>query len=663
MFSMFRRSCGALFCWGARARAAALAGALCGAQLTGCAADQPGTGRGPDAGTDNDAGSASGRCRHFDAERQPFFGDLHVHTALSLDANLQGTRLRPRDAYRFARGEQVDLPPYDARGNATRTLRLERPLDFVAVSDHAEFLGLVTTCLTEGSDGYDSLECLAYRTTQDLAFITLNARLAAGQDSAPSYDAPCVEENGFCERDALSSWREIQEAAAEANDESEDCGFSSFVAYEWSGSPGTRNLHRNVIFRSSTVPHLPFTYFDGSYPEQLWAALRSGCVHDQGCDALTIPHNSNLSAGLMFEPVVRDAEPFDADYARERAQMEPLVEIFQHKGSSECMPEMGPDELCDFELMPYNTLASTLLGGFADTLVPRDYVRDALGQGLVLEQQLGVNPFAYGFVASTDTHLGIPGAVDEGAFQGHGGAGSNARDEVKGLVDKEWLNPGGLAVLWAEENSRDALFSAMRRREAYGTSGPRIVLRVFAGYDLPEQLCEQPDFVKTGYARGVPMGGVLGKAPDKAAPRIFVRAERDPGTRDAPGGLLERIQIVKGFIVDGAPQYRVYDVAGEPGDASVDSECRPQGSGHDALCNTWSDPDFDADGPAFYYARVLENPSCRWHARMCRAAGVDCESWSGVPDGYEGCCTGYPEIHQERAWSSPIFYRPAGSSD
>jgi Protein of unknown function (DUF3604) len=647
-----------------RTRVALLAIVLCCAPLAGCDSERR-PGPAADAGSssaDQDGAAAGGRCKHFDAERQPFFGDLHVHTALSLDANLQGTRLRPRDAYRFARGEQVDLPPYDASGNASRRLQLERPLDFVAVSDHAEFLGLVNTCLDESSEGFDSLECLAYRTTQDIAFITLNARLAVGQSNAPAYAAPCLEENDFCEEATLSSWGEIQEAAAEANDESEDCSFSSFVGYEWSGSPGTQNLHRNVIFRSSSVPRLPFSYFDGSYPEQLWAALREECRPGQGCDVLTIPHNSNLSAGLMFEQVDQSGQPFDTDYASTRAQMEPLVEIFQHKGSSECMPEQGPDELCSFELMPYNTLASTMLGGPPDTLVGRDFVRDALGQGLVLQQQLGTNPFAYGFVASTDTHLGIPGAVDEGAFQGHGGAGSNARVAVVGLVDKAWLNPGGLAVLWAEENSRDALFSAMRRREAYGTSGPRIVLRVFAGYELPDDLCEQRDFVKTGYAEGVPMGGVLGKAPAQAAPRVFVRAERDPGTRDTPGGLLERIQIVKGFVVDGAPRYRVFDIAGGPGDASVDEKCRPQGEGHDALCGTFRDPDFDADQPAFYYARVLENPSCRWQARLCRAAGVDCESGS-VPSGYQGCCEGYPELHQERAWSSPIFYRPERSAD
>jgi hypothetical protein len=638
-----------------KTRTALLVSAFCCAQLPACSSQQRDESRADSGG--QDGGVSSGRCKHFSPERQPFFGDLHVHTALSLDANLQGTRLRPRDAYRFARGELVDLPPYDAQGNAERTMKLERPLDFVAVSDHAEFLGLVTTCLTDGSDGYDSLDCISYRTLQDVAFIGLNARLAASQDSA-THEAPCTEQNRFCEQDALSSWGEIQTAAEDANDSSDECSFSSFVAYEWSGSPGTKNLHRNVIFRGSQVPSLPFSYFDGAYPEQLWSSLKQDCLPESECDVLTIPHNSNLSAGLMFEPLDRDGRPIDAEYAKTRAQMEPLVELFQHKGSSECLPEMGPDELCNFELMPYNTLASTMLGGAPDTLVPRDSVREALGQGLSLGRLLGTNPFEYGFVASTDTHLGVAGAADEGAFQGHGGAGSSARTEVKGLVDKVWLNPGGLAVLWAEENSRDALFLAMRRREAYGTSGPRIVLRFFGGFDLPEDLCERGDFVKLGYANGVPMGGVLTRPAKQAAPRLFVRAERDPGTRSSPGGLLERVQIVKGWLVDGAPKYRVYDVAGEAGGATVDANCTPQGAGHDALCGTWSDPDFAVDGPAFYYARVLENPSCRWHARLCHAAGVRCEEPRNVPDGYEGCCAGYPEVQQERAWSSPIFYRP-----
>jgi hypothetical protein len=617
---------------------------------------------GPDGGSP-DAGSPgpSLRCKRKDPNRSPFFGDLHVHTALSLDANLQGTRLRPAEAYRFARGEEVGLPPYDEQGVPSRTLKLDRPLDFVAVSDHAEFLGLVTTCLTEGLEGYDSENCMRYRNSPDGAFVSLNGALSASQASA-KYAAPCTKDNDFCGNAAVSTWKEVQRAAKDANDESDECAFTSFVAYEWSASPGTQNLHRNVIFRNDEVPELPFSYFDGSQEEELWDALSKDCLDAAtDCDALTIPHNSNLSAGLMFERVDRKGEPFDRAYAERRRAFEPLVEIFQHKGSSECLPDMGPDELCSFEVMPYNTLAATALGGSPNELLPSDFVRDALGQGLKLWDKLGVNPFSYGFIASTDTHLGISGAVEESTFEGHGGAGSSARTmKPVGLVDKIWLNPGGLAVLWAEENSREALYAAMKRREAYATSGPRIVLRTFAGYDISRDACDDPDFVENGYARGVPMGGELGKPKSAdAKPRMAVWALADSGTKAHPGGQLERIQVIKGWLQDGQAKISVRDIGGKAGISKVDeSTCEPDGKGAAELCAVLTDDDFDPDVPAFYYARVIETPSCRWHKRACLAAKVDCADPTTVTEGFEACCQGYPDVVQERAWSSPVFYTP-----
>ena len=597
------------------------------------------------------------QCKSYLAQRQPFFGDLHVHTALSLDANLQGTRLRPVDSYRFARGERVDLPPYDANGKATRNIALERPLDFVAVSDHAEFLGLVTTCLTPGLPGYDSSACAGYRSAPEVAFFSLNAGLAAAQGSGQFLD-PCTADNAYCGSAAVSAWNEIKQAAANAQDNTDACSFTSFVAYEWSASPGTKNLHRNVIFRSEVAPALPFTYFDGNQEEQLWTALESGCLQESGCQVLTIPHNSNLSAGLMFETVDRNGNPFDKAYAERRRRFEPLVEIFQHKGSSECLPEMGADELCNFEQSPYNTLSSTTLGGKPDTLVARDFVRDALAQGLRLEQTLGANPFQYGIVSSTDSHVGTPGGVEERTFSGHGGAGSSARLGRQGLVDNVWFNPGGLAGLWEEENSRGSLFDAMKRREAFGTSGPRIVLRLFGGYGLSHALCGAADFAQQGYAQGVPMGGELKTDSAGRAPSFAVWSLRDPGTAHAPGVPLQRIQIVKGWVAQDQVQYALYDVAGAPNDADVDlATCEPRGPGADELCSVWTDPKFDPAQHAFYYARVLENPSCRWQTRACLAAKVDCAQ---PATGFEACCNAsYPATQQERAWSSPIFYGPA----
>lgn len=595
-----------------------------------------------------------GRCADFDPLRQPFFGDTHVHTRLSLDANLQGNRLSPLDAYRFARGEEVGIQPYDAEGNPLRRLRLSRPLDFVAISDHAEFLGLVQTCLDPSADGYDSRQCVQYRDDPDAAFVTLNFALTLGQGRARSPE-PCADRS--CAAAEIAAWDETREAAEAAYDRSDACTFTTFVAYEWSGNPGASNLHRNVIFRNHVVPDEPLGYFDTQQEEVLWSRLEDECIDASGiCDALSIPHNSNLSSGLMFETVDQEGQPFDADYARLRARLEPLAEVFQHKGSSECLPgPMGGDELCDFELLPYRNLATANLGGPRQDPVPSDFLRDALATGMRLESELGVNPFQLGFIASTDTHLGTPGAVEEDNFQGHGGAGLAVRDALPvGLPDRAWFNPGGLAVLWAEENSREALFEAMRRREAYGTSGTRIVLRFFGGWGYPDDLCGRSDLVRVGYDGGVPMGGVLGEPAGDGPPRFVVSA-----MRDAESVPLAAVQIVKGWLEGGEPRWQVFDVAGAlDNGATVDpATCVPRPAGSDSLCAVWEDPSFVADQPAVYYARVLEDPTCRWQAYYCNAAGVDCDDPTTVTEGYEGCCE-EPPIQRERAWSSPIWFGP-----
>jgi len=307
-----------------------------------------------------------------------------------------------------------------------------------------------------------------------------------------------------------------------------------------------------------------------------------------------------------------------------------------------------------------------------------NFTRNALKEGLVQQARLGANPFQFGHVASTDTHLAAAGAVDEDRHPGHGGAGAVAATELPpGLPDDIELNPGGLAVLWAEENSRDALFEAMRRREAYGTSGPRIVVRFFGGWDYPPDLCDGSDFVARGYAAGVPMGGEL---PARASvggaggagvrdggssgPTFALWALRDAGTARRPGTPLQRIQIVKGWVEDGAARERVYDVAGVAGNggngATVDvATCTAEGQGYDEFCTVWRDPDFDPAAPAFYYARVLENPTCRWSTYVCNANGIDCANPRGVPEDFEPCCdTRYPKTIQERAWTSPIWYTP-----
>ncbi len=629
-------------------------------------------------------------CAEHAPLRRAFFGDMHVHTAWSFDASAQDTRNEPPEAYAFARGKRTGIQPYDDNDLPTREIQIDRPLDFTAVTDHAEFFGEMRMCTTHGLPGYWHPVCIAHRWFPSLSFATFGAY---GMKMKRRWGF-CGEESGKCFTAANSTWREIQRAAEQAYDRSSDCSFTSFVGYEWTASVGAgQNLHHNVIFRNDRVPDHAISWIETPSQVQLWDYLDRECVAGRpGCDAVVIPHNANLSAGLMFETArVSDEtvppEPVTRQEATRRAHWNTLFEVVQHKGASECDSRSAVwagDEYCSFELLGYDSFGGKNTGAagggpmeFITRLAPEEdrprsklpgpvnFLRYALKKGLQQQEELGVNSFKYGLIGSTDTHIAAPGLVMEKNFPGHGGAGKGAAAGVPaGLPDDLEYGPGGLAVLYAQENTRDALFDAMRRREAYATSGTRPILRFFGGWEYPRDLCSSPDIIARAYAGGVPMGGDLRAPPGvDAPPRFIISASFDPGTAQYPGAQLQRIQLIKGWYKEGDLEEQVLDVAGGDNEAGVDiNTCERHGGGHSQLCTVWEDGSFDPAAQAFYYARVLENPSCRWSQYACADAGVRCDDPSSIPPGMEKCCAAdHQKVIQERAWSSPIWYIPQGS--
>jgi hypothetical protein len=498
------------------------------------------------------------------------------------------------------------------------------------------------------------------------------------------FESICGPDLSDCASRASLVWQATQDHAEEHYDRTAACRFTTFLGYEWTQNTYLSNLHRNVIFRNSVVPPLPISYLDEETVEGLWAALESECLTGLvGCDVLTIPHNSNLSRGYIFAPVngalppafpgfpePPPSTPLTAADAAFRAAMEPVVELTQHKGDSECLPGLlTSDELCGYEKMNRIDLGAQFDPVTLPTYPfgPLAFVRNALKEGLLQEEILGVNPLQLGVIGSTDGHNATPGATREDDYTqlGHlGTADATPETQLSRLpLGGIEANPGGLAVVWAEENSRDALFEAMRRREVYATSGNRPIVRLFAG-DLPKNLCARADLVEEGYTHGIPMGAETGPLRSNGSPRFAVLALKDPGVPGSPGAPLQRIQMIKGWIDgNGDAQEKVFEIAGDPdNDASVDpATCQTAGPGFDSLCTVWEDPQFDRSQRAFYYARILENPTCRWSTYLCNDLGVDCDDPSSVPQDFETCCDPqFPKIIQERAWTSPIFYRPEG---
>ncbi len=576
--------------------------------------------------------------------REAFFGDLHVHTSWSTDAYAGGNRVGPREAYRFARGEAVELPS----GIVTQ---LQTPLDFVALTDHAEGFDTVGACFSDPDGGlYDSAVCRALRGVapgQAAQGNFLRAAFERGEARPAQRNPALCSDVEACRDAARSTWQRVQEVA---NEFDQPGRFTALIGYEFSALLRDFGmLHRNVIFRGEDVVPHAISSLDVKSQADFFAQLDDAC--EAPCQVLTIPHNTNYSWGLTFSRTDEDGSSYTAADLERRARIERLVEITQQKGTSECQVGVGAaDEDCDYGIL-FPPCEEDQFGRCAR---PSSFVRNALLDGIALESEGQGNPFKLGMIGSTDTHQSDPGYFNPEARSDHRPAIGNAQ-ATAGIFERDHVvvgpirqtNIGGLAGVWAESNTRAHLFDAMRRRETFATSGSRLRIRFFAG-DLPADIGAGHDDLGRAYATGVPMGSDL---VDVAKPRFWVWAVQDPS-----GAALDRIQVVKGWIEGGEQRHSVRDVVCSGGrEPDETGRCAPtvatvalsncersDETGAAELQTTFQDPDFDAGQAAFYYVRVLENPQCRWTTHLANAAGLPPPSDA-------------PATAQQRGWSSPIW--------
>jgi hypothetical protein len=624
------------------------------------------------------------------SERSAYYGDLHVHTAYSFDGYAFGTLASPHDAYRFARGEAITNP-------GGYEMQLTEPMDFYAVTDHGMFLGLAKAAAETNtefsknpfSEPYHDLNAPDNFGTD---IFSRFKRLITFADFIPTAVSGVFDQQ-IDRQEVLeitrTAWADTIDAADQFNDPGR---FTAFAGYEYTSSTTSMgNLHRNVIFQSTkTLPREPFSRLHSNNPEDLWDWMDE--LRSKGVESLAIPHNSNGSNGQMFKAVDWTGTPFDDSYAQQRSRNEPIVEITQIKGTSETHPSLSTrDELAGFEITPYRVATGAL------SQIKGSYVREALLTGLTLEAQGSKNPYQFGFIGSSDTHSAAS-QNDESAFSSKLGILSSTAEQ-RGSIPQagfagqlayygtqlaETLNPtplgkslyvkingdvyaggasptygaSGFAAAWAEENTRESIYQAFRRKEVFATSGPRIRLRFFAGYDFDATMLSAADGIQRAYANGVTMGGTLlakQQADDSSSsPGFLVMASADPN--NAP---LQRIQVVKGWVdAEGNTHEQVVDVACANG-AEVNAQtnrCPDNGArvdisdcsinldtGSAQLATLWQDPEFDPEQRAFYYARAIENPTCRWSTWDAIRAGI-----APRPD--------LATTIQERAWSSPIHY-------
>jgi hypothetical protein len=592
-----------------------------------------------------------------------YWGDTHLHTNYSsLDASDSGRmNLGPDTAYRIARGEVVE-------DNAGAPVRLSRPLDFLVVADHSEFMGLWEAVKSADralmSTSWGRRWRQEYRNARSAEdYEALDTEMLTPDVSLEDRTSPALTDVRF----RRSIWRNVGRIADRYNDPGT---FTAFIGFEWSATPNWANLHRVVIFRDDsrrTNQVLPLSSTDTVNPEDLWTYLRD---YEQrtGGQVLAAPHNPNLSSGQMFNGRRFDGSPIDAEYAATRARWEPVLEVTQMKGDSETHPVLSPnDEFADFETWNswFGRRAPPQWTPEAIEQRRGDYARSALLRGLQIQTLIGVNPYRLGLIGGTDAHNALP-LAEEDNFWGkfYTNAPSPDRMTRPGLstykMTSPWttaeLSASGYTGVWATENTRAAIFDAMRRREVYATTGPRIELRFFGGWTYSAADAQRADFAQIGYANGVPMGGELSTPPAHGAPTFLIRAVRDP-----IGANLDRVQVIKGWVdSEGQTHERVYNVALSDG-RRVDrnGDAPPVGStvdlasatyansiGDPELAVVWRDPDFNPQETAFYYVRVLQIPTPRWTAYDASRYNVP------HPENI-------PSTIQERAYSSPIWYTPA----
>lgn len=587
---------------------------------------------------------------------RPFFGDTHLHTSFSMDAGAFGARIGPRDAYRFARGEQITA-------SSGQPAKLSRPLDFLVVADHSDNMGFFPDLFAgkpalladpTGRKWYDMMQ------SGNGANAAMEIIVAFSHGTFPK------DLMYFPGTDAYrSAWQETIAAAEEYNEPNR---FTAFIGYEWTSNTGGNNLHRNVVFRdnadkaSQVEPFTVYPPFGSDNPVDLWKWM-AAYEQKTGGRVLAIAHNGNLSNGTMFPTVEAFGKKIDADYVQTRAKWERLYEAAQTKGAGESHPFLSPnDEFADFEIWDKGNLD----GSVAKTkdMLEFEYARSAYKNGLKLEKELGTNPYKFGLINSSDAHTGLT-AMEEDNFFGkttpqepspHRMTAAFIDNKQTGVKVMDWeVSAAGYAAVWATENTRAALWDAMQRKETYATTGPRMVVRFFGGWDFEAKDAQNRMPADIGYTKGVPMGGDLAAAPAGKVPTFLVAALKDP-----IGANLDRYQIVKGWLdKDGNAQEKVYDVAwSDDRKAGADGKLPSVGDtvdlatatwtnsiGDPELIAVWKDPEFDPAQRAFYYGRVIEIPTPRWTAYDAVRFGV-----KPLP--------GTKMTLQERAFTSPIWYNP-----